>query len=469
MPQNTALVWLRNDLRLSDNPALSAAFKHSDQVTALYIHETDAGLRSPGGASRWWLHHSLQDLGRSLAENAVSLIVSTGKARHAIQAAIKDTGADAVFWNRRYAPAETGIDLVIENMLKADGVSVQTFAANVLAEPWTIKTKTGTPYSVYTPFWNALKATDIAAPLRAPAAKNPVQSDPSDTDYTEPRWAAKLGAHWHIGEAAAQKIMAEFLDDRLDDYAQGRDFPAREATTKLSPHLRFGEISPRQIWHAAQALAQREHGMAEAVNKFLSELAWRDFNYHQLYHREDIATVPMQAKYDDIPWRRSSVDLRAWQRGKTGFPLIDAGMRELWATGFMQNRIRMLTASLLAKNLLIDWRLGEQWFWDCLCDADGANNPGNWQWVAGSGLDAAPYFRIFNPVVQGERFDADGLYVRQWVPELAKLPDKWIQQPFAAPPEILAKAGVVLGDTYPRPIVDLKLSRTRALGAAKRG
>jgi deoxyribodipyrimidine photo-lyase len=469
MPQNTALVWLRNDLRLSDNPALSAAFKHSEHVTALYVHETDPGLRPPTGAARWWLHNSLQDLGRNLAAHGVRLLVSTGKTRHAVQAAVKQVGASAVFWNRRYAQPEIGLDLVIENMLRSDELTVQSFAANVLAEPWTIKTKTGTPYSVYTPFWNTLKASDIATPLRRPSGDEPIASHKVDTDYTEPKWAAKLAPHWQIGEAAAHKILADFLDDRLDDYAQGRDFPAREATSKLSPHLRFGEISPRQVWHATQALAQREPRMANAANKFLSELAWRDFNYHQLYHRQDIATVPMQAKYADIPWRHAPADLKAWQRGQTGLPLVDAGMRELWATGFMQNRVRMLTASLLAKNLLIDWRLGEQWFWDCLVDADGANNPGNWQWVAGSGLDAAPYFRIFNPVTQGERFDADGRYVRQWVPELAALPDKWIQQPFAAPQDVLDKAGVVLGDTYPRPIVDLKLSRERALDAAKNG
>jgi len=467
MPQNTALVWLRNDLRLSDNPALSAAFKHSEHVTALYINETDPGLRHPGGASRWWLHHSLQDLSHRLAEHGVQLIVSTGKACQSIHAAISETGADAVFWNRRYSAGEIGVDLVIENALKAKGVAVQSFAANVLVEPWAIKTKTGNPYSVYTPFWNALKALDIASPLRAPAARTSVQSHAVDADYKQPQWARKLQDHWQIGEAGAHSVLTSFLDDRLDDYAQGRDFPARASTSKLSPHLRFGEISPRQIWHAAQALAQREPGMTDAVNKFLSELAWRDFNYHQLYHRDDIATVPMQAKYADMPWRQAPDNLRAWQRGQTGMPLIDAGMRELWATGFMQNRIRMLTASLLSKNLLIDWRLGEQWFWDCLCDADIANNPGNWQWVAGSGLDAAPYFRIFNPVVQGERFDADGAYVRQWVPELSSLPDKWIQQPFAAPPEVLAKAGVTLGNTYPHPIVDLKLSREQALEAMR--
>ncbi|MDB5537032.1 MAG: deoxyribodipyrimidine photolyase, partial [Devosia sp.] len=267
MPQNTALVWLRNDLRLSDNPALSAAFKHGDHVIALYVHETDPDLRAPGGASRWWLHHSLQDLGKSLAEHGARLIVSTGEARQAVGAAVSDSGADAVFWNRRYAPAEVAIDLVIKDALKAGGIPAQSFAANVLVEPWSIKTKTGNPYSVYTPFWNTLKASDIAAPLRTPVAKRPLRPEPVDADYAKPKWAAKLDSHWQIGESAAHKTLSDFLDDRLDDYAQGRDFPAREATSKLSPHLRFGEISPRQIWHAAQALALREPGTADAVNK----------------------------------------------------------------------------------------------------------------------------------------------------------------------------------------------------------
>ena len=463
----TALVWLRNDLRLGDNPALGAAFELGGPVVAVYVHETDPTLRAPGGAARWWLHHSLRDLGLQLAQLGVSLLVRSGPAQECVRQARRETGAAAVLWNRRYGPAERAIDATIKSGLQADGIAVTSFAGNVLAEPWTIKTRTSTPYSVYTPFWNTLKATDIAVPLRAPPARTGIRREAVDGAYREPKWATKLKAHWRIGEAAAHATLADFLDDRLSDYPVGRDIPAREATSRLSPHLRFGEISPRQVWHAGLALAQREPARAEAVNKFLSELAWRDFNYHQLYHRDDIAVVPMQGKYAELSWRHAPEELQAWQAGQTGFPIIDAGMRELWATGFMQNRVRMLAASLLAKNLLIDWRLGEHWFWDCLLDADGANNPGNWQWVAGSGLDASPYFRIFNPVTQGERFDADGRYVRQWVPELAKLPVEWLQQPFAAPAETLRAAGIELGHTYPRPIVDLKHSRQRALDAAK--
>ncbi|KKB83771.1 deoxyribodipyrimidine photolyase [Devosia limi DSM 17137] len=460
-----AIVWLRNDLRLADNPALLAAVKSADSVTALYIHETGP-VRAPGAAARWWLHHSLADLGNALAERGIPLVTASGDAPQCLADAIASTGASAVFWNRRYAPQERAVDAGIKDWLKRDGVQVVSFAANVLIEPWDIATGQGKPYSVFTPFWRALKQRDIPTPLPRPEGDR-IAPTAIAADYQQPAWASKLAPYWRIGESGAREALADFLDERLEDYKLGRDFPAATVTSRLSPHLRFGEISPRQVWHAAMALAQREPGLAEAVDKFLSELSWRDFNYHQLYHRDDISTVPMQAKYAGIKWRHAPDDLKAWQTGQTGFPIVDAGMRELWETGTMHNRVRMLVASLLAKNLLIDWRLGEHWFWDCLLDADVASNPGNWQWVAGSGLDASPYFRIFNPVVQGERFDASGDYVRQWVPEIADLPDKWVHQPFAAPAEVLRQANVVLGETYPVPIVDLKTSRERALAAAK--
>ena len=461
-----AIVWLRNDLRIADNPALLAAAKSADSVTALYIHETNGSVRAPGAAARWWLHHSLVDLGKALAERGIPLITTSGDPQHGLAQAIATTGAASVFWNRRYSPQERAVDQDIKDWLKRDGLHAESFAANVLIEPWDIATGQGKPYSVFTPFWRALKQRDIPAPLPRPEGDS-IAPTAIDADYQQPAWAPKLAPYWSIGETGAREALADFLDERLDNYKLGRDFPASTVTSRLSPHLRFGEISPRQVWHAAMALAQREPGMAEAVDKFLSELTWRDFNYHQLYHRDDISTVPMQAKYAGIKWRNVPHDLKAWQRGQTGFPIVDAGMRELWETGTMHNRVRMLVASLLAKNLLIDWRLGERWFWDCLLDADVASNPGNWQWVAGSGLDASPYFRIFNPVVQGERFDASGDYVRHWVPEIAGLPDKWVHQPFAAPAEVLRQANVVLGETYPRPIVDLKSSRERALAEAK--
>ncbi|MBD8064891.1 deoxyribodipyrimidine photo-lyase [Devosia sp. PTR5] len=465
MTKTTALVWLRNDLRIADNPALAAAVAESESVTALYIHETDPSLRAPGGAARWWLHHSLEDLGHRLAEKGIPLVVEHGAAADTLDEVLRDTGARSVHWNRRYAPSEREIDATIKTRLGHRQVKVHSHPGNVLVEPWLIATKEGHPYSVFTPFWSTLKTKDIAALLKAPSGGGSARPSGLFDRYTQPRWAKKFAQHWAIGEAAAIDRLHDFLDESLDDYPTGRDFPARDVTSRLSPHLRFGEISARQVWQAAKARSHAHPGLANAVEKFLSELAWRDFSYHQLYHREDIAKVPMQPKYGRMAWRNSARDLQAWQRGQTGIPIVDAGMRELWETGYMHNRVRMLVASLLSKNMLLDWREGEAWFWDCLVDSDVANNSASWQWVAGTGLDASPYFRIFNPVTQGGRFDADGSYVRRWVPELAALPNKHLHDPAAAPPEVLAQAGITLGLDYPTPIVDLKASRERALAA----
>jgi deoxyribodipyrimidine photo-lyase len=374
-------------------------------------------------------------------------------------------GVTALFWNRRYGPAEREIDTAIKARCLRQGVEAHSYAGSVLVEPFALSTGAGKPYSVFTPFWKTLKQQDIPAPLPRPKGQAAIEAPQVDVEYQSPRWAEKLARHWEVGEAAARERLDDFLDDAVERYPEGRDIPGDAATSRLSPHLAFGEISPRQVWHAAQAVAQHAPEKAAAIDKFLSEVAWRDFNYHQFYHRENIATEPMMAKYRGLPWRDDAAGFNAWTTGRTGFPIVDAGMRELWETGTMHNRVRMLTASLLAKNLLVDWRLGEQWFWDTLVDADPASNPGNWQWVAGSGLDASPYFRIFNPVVQGERFDAKGDYVRRWVPELAGLPDEWVQKPFEAPSAVLSRAKVDLGKTYPHPIVDLKGSRTRALEA----
>lgn len=464
----TAIAWLRSDLRIADNPALSAAASHGDKVVALYIHEEDPGVRPPGSAGQWWLHQSLVSLAADLASIGIVLEVRRGLAGAVIDAIVEQRKADAVFWNRRYAPGERTVDEAVKDQLKSRGVKAESFAANVLHEPWTIQTGQGKPYSVYSPFWKTLRGMSIEAPLRRPAAREAIEPPVVDADYRQPRWADKLGQHWSIGEAAAHKSLSDFLDDKVADYPAGRDVPAQNATSRMSPHLRHGEISPRQIWHAAMSASHAHHGRAAMIDKYLSELGWRDFNYHQLYHREDIATKPMQPKYAGMQWRDAPDDLAAWEAGQTGIPMVDAGMRELWETGYMENRVRMLTASLLTKNMLIDWRDGEAWFWDCLVDGDMANNPGNWQWVAGSGLDAAPYFRIFNPVTQGEKFDSSGLYVRQWMPELAQLPDKYVHRPSEAPAEVLQAAGVSIGGNYPAPIVDLKATRTRALEAADR-
>lgn len=465
---STSIAWLRNDLRIADNPALSAAVQAGETAVAVYVHETTKGVRPPGAAARWWLEQSLETLGAALAARGIALVVREGDALAILPGLAAELNAGAVFWNRRYAAGERDADAAIMIALKYNGIAVRSFAANLLVEPWEIATGQGKPYSVFTPFWKTLRDMAIAAPLRRADGGKAIAHRPDRSHYRAPAWSGKLAPHWAIGEAAAHERLVTFLDEHLDSYAQGRDFPAKDATSRQSPHLRFGEISARQVWHAAQAIAHADHARQEAVDKFLSELAWRDFSYHQLYHRADIASVPMQPKYADMAWRDAAADLAAWQEGRTGLPIVDAGMRELWATGYMQNRVRMLAASLLTKNLLIDWRLGEQWFWDCLVDADVANNPASWQWVAGCGLDAAPYFRIFNPVTQGERFDAEGDYVRRWVPELAKLPDEWIHRPSEAPRQVLSKAGVIIGETYPAPLVDLKASRVRALEAASR-
>ncbi|WP_152658720.1 cryptochrome/photolyase family protein [Devosia chinhatensis] len=458
-----ALVWLRNDLRLSDNPALVEGCK-LDETIAIYIHATDKGLRPEGGAARWWLNRSLNSVAADLAKIGVKLKVECGLSLDVLKRVAGETGADSVHWNRRYGPDARELDKTIKASLREDGLDVSSHEGNVLAEPWTVETGQGKPYSVFTPFWKTLKAKDIARPLPAPRGKS-IKSDAVDTDYVEPAWAEKLQHYWHHGEKAALSALDDFLEDKVEDYPEGRNVPAKDVTSRLSPHLRFGEISAREIWHRALAYAHAKPSKAGAIDKFLSELAWRDFSYHQLYHRDDISKVSMQPKYEGLEWRNAPKQLTAWSKGATGFPIIDAGMRELWETGYMHNRVRMLVASLLTKNMLIDWRRGEDWFWDCLVDADEANNPASWQWVAGSGLDAAPYFRIFNPVTQGERFDGAGDYVRRWVPELGKMPDKWVHKPFEAPEEVLKSAGVVLGRTYPNPVVDLKSTRARALEA----
>lgn len=461
---STALVWLRNDLRLADNPALYAASRAHARVVALYIHETEDTLRPIGAAARWWLHHSLNHLAHRLAAIGIELIVHEGRSGDVISRCAQSVGAGSIHWNRRYGPSERAVDAKLKDRLRSDGFAVTSHPGNVLLEPWLIQTGQGRPYSVFTPFWKALRDQHIAAPLPAPSGTSQPAAD-VDGDYCAPDWSAKLVPYWAIGETAAADQLVAFLAERVADYPDGRDVPSKEVTSRLSPYLRFGEISARQVWHAAQAHAHAQPGQAGAIDKFLSELAWREFSYHQLYHRPDIAKTPMQAKYRDLKWREAPEQLKAWQQGKTGIPIVDAGMRELWETGHMHNRVRMLVASLLTKNLLVDWRHGEGWFWDCLVDADEANNPASWQWVAGCGLDAAPYFRIFNPVTQGERFDTAGDYVRRWVPELARLPDRYIQAPSTAPDDVLRCAGLTLGVDYPNPIVDLKTSRQRALDA----
>jgi deoxyribodipyrimidine photo-lyase len=463
------LVWLRDDLRLADNPALHAAGESGRPVAVLFLlDEESPGLRPYGGAQRWWLHHTLAALARSLEEIGGRLILRRGPAATLVPALAAEIAASAVHWNRRYGPASS-VDLAVEAALARGGIAARTFKASLLFEPDEIRNKSGEPFRVFTAFWRAaLAAPEPRAPLPAPSRLSPLPHSPASDPLAAwslppaaPDWAAGFRDHWVPGEAGAASQLRAFAADGLAGYADRRDRPALAATSRLSPHLRFGEVSPFQVWDRLRRLPPSEDS-----GKFRSELGWREFAWHLLDAFPDLATRNFKPDFDRFPWRAPDpAALAAWRRGQTGYPIVDAGMRQLWQTGWMHNRVRMIVASFLTKHLLVDWRVGEAWFWDTLLDADPASNPFGWQWVAGSGADAQPYFRIFNPVLQGEKFDPDGAYVRRFVPELAALPDRFIHRPFDASPLELAAAGLHLGTDYPAPIVDHAAARAGALAA----
>ncbi|KFF59611.1 deoxyribodipyrimidine photolyase [Cryobacterium sp. MLB-32] len=445
------MVWFRDDLRLADHPALHQAMTRGAPVVAVFVlDEESPGVRPLGGASRWWLHNSLLSLTASLARLGVPLVLRRGPAETIITELAAATAASAVYWNRRYGQAERDVDTRVKARLRTAGTEAQSFAGSLLFEPWTIQTGQGNPYSVFTPFWRACLAAPLPrAPHPAPGSlarwPGEVPSDDLATwhlEPTRPDWADGLRALWQPGEASAQERLADFLHESLGRYADERDLPAEDATSRLSPHLRWGEVSPYQVWHETRLASEGLTGSAaKGAVRFLTELGWREFSYHVLFHAPQIATDNWKPDFDAFPWQPLDQNaLEAWQQGRTGFALVDAGMRELWRTGTMHNRVRMVTASFLTKNLLIDWREGERWFWDTLVDADPASNPASWQWVAGSGADAAPYFRIFNPELQFAKFDPHQSYVRANVPEWGT-------------------------DAYPEPIVDLGETRRAALAA----
>jgi deoxyribodipyrimidine photo-lyase len=472
------IVWFRDDLRLSDHPALHAASRTGAPVICLYVFDEASRAREVrplGGAARWWLAQSLRALQTSLRAAGSALVLRKGRATTIIPELAQETGASAVFWNDIAQAPHEAIAGDVARALHAVGIGSQRFPGDLLVAPSGIRTKDGRGLRVFTPFWRRVQGLgDPPAPLPAPRSLLPVQdvaSEPLEGWQLEPRtpdWAGGLRETWTPGETTARQRLADFLAHGIKGYADNRDRLDRDGTSKLSPHLRFGEISPRQLWHAARFAAAEQPALTPDIEKFLSELGWREFCRHLLFDVSDLATRNLQGAFDAFPWTQDEAGLRAWQRGRTGYPIVDAGLRELWHTGVMHNRVRMVAASFLVKHLLIDWRQGEAWFWDTLVDADAGSNPANWQWVAGSGADAAPYFRVFNPVLQGEKFDPDGAYVRRFVPELAALPAPLIHRPWTASPLELAAAGIELGSSYPAPIVDHKVGRERALAAYAR-
>lgn len=465
------LVLFRSDLRVADNRALHAAAATGKPILPVFILDDESeGVRPRGAASRWWLHQSLEALSGEMEKLGAKLLLLKGKQNDIVHDLIERTGANTVFWNRRY-DAACERDQELKTELQDQGLTVESFDGMLLHEPTRLTTGSGTPFKVFTPFWRALDGLgDPRDPASRPRKLRALDKTPRgdtlkswDLLPTRPNWAKEFAENWQPGEKGAHAALDEFLDHAIDGYAKGRDLPSEPATSRLSPHLAAGEITPFQIFHA---LRSRKIDAPHAeIAAFRRELGWREFNHHLLFHNRDLATKNYNKSFDAFEWHHSKADARKWQQGMTGYPIVDAGMRQLWRTGWMHNRIRMVVASFLIKHLVIDWRDGEKWFWDTLVDADIANNPGNWQWVAGSGADASPFFRIFNPILQGEKFDPNGDYVRSFVPELADMPAKYIHKPWEAPKEVLAKAGVKLGNTYPVPMVDHKEARDRALSA----
>ena len=469
MPANTVIMWFRQDLRLSDNPALLNAIQQGRVLPVFILDEGNDW--SIGGASRWWLHHSLLALNESLQGN---LWILCGDAAELLPQLAREHSASHAFWNRCYEPSIIRRDSLIKEQLTAVGITATSSNGSLIWEPWENLKQDGTPYKIFTPFYKYAIANN------PPAAPSPAANANFDTVkclqgknriddlnlLPEINWYEQIASQWQPGELGARQRLQNFTENGLYDYRDGRDYPAKRSVSMLSPHLHFGEISPREAASVVKQAGDIDSNEEQAAH-FIRELAWREFSYYTLYHFPHICQQNMKSQFDRFPWVKDQKSLCLWQQGQTGFPLVDAGMRELWQTGTMHNRVRMIVGSFLVKNLMIHWLEGARWFWDCLLDADLANNSCSWQWVAGSGADAAPYFRIFNPVTQSTKFDPEGSYIRKYVPELNGLSNKAIHDPSSAAASELEKAGVILGEHYPRAIVDLKESRVRALDAYK--
>ncbi len=464
---SSTIVWFRNDLRLADNAALAAAIQCREPIIPVFIWSPqEAGEWSPGGAAKWWLHQALKSLAADLAARNIPLIIRTGASLQVLRELIEASGAVRIFWNRRYEGPQRAVDATVKRALREQGIEVQSFNSALLNEPHTVATGGGQPYKVYTPYWKKVKDRAIEAPIepRLEAMQSPaVWPHSIALEHLElmpqVNWHVGLEAAWEVSEAAAQRRLAGFLKGAVNAYHVDRDRPDYAGTSCLAPYLRWGQIGPRQI-----VAALRKHCDLSAAGPevYLKEIYWREFAYHVLYHFPHTPDQPLRAEYADFPWQNDTVMLQAWQQGRTGYPIVDAGMRQLWQTGWMHNRVRMIVSSLLVKHLLQDWQAGARWFWDTLVDADLASNTLGWQWSGGCGADAAPYFRVFNPILQGQKFDPDGSYVKRYVPELQNLPRAYMHEPWQAPRAVIHSSGA---DAYPSPIIEHQAGRARALAA----
>ncbi|MGB1128156.1 MAG: cryptochrome/photolyase family protein [Opitutales bacterium] len=470
MSSGPTILWFRNDLRLADNTALAAALEAGGPIIPLYIHDPEASADwASGSASNWWLHHSLVSLEKSLQAGGGRLVIRAGQTAKLLDELVATTGATAVYWNHRYEGPLRELDASIKKRLFDAGIEVKTFNSSLLVEPHTVSTGGGQPYKVYTPFFKAVKDRPVPEPVvpNLDALSFPESLPPSETLASigllpEVHWSGEMEAIWDVSEAGAQARLERFMEQAVDRYDVDRDRPDMEGTSALSPYLHFGQIGPRQIVAALKAKADLS---AKGPFVYLKEVYWREFAYNVLYHFPHTANEPLRPEFNDFPWKRDDDLLEAWQRGQTGYPIVDAGMRQLWRTGWMHNRVRMIAASFLVKHLLHSWKEGAIWFWDTLLDADLASNSLGWQWSGGCGADAAPYFRVFNPIIQGKKFDPEGAFVRRFVPELGRLPDEYIHTPWEAPPAVLSRAGIELGASYPRPLIEHDQGRKRALAA----
>ena len=465
--------WFRNDLRLGDNPALYDASLNSEgQVLPLYTWNPDGDEPWPlGGASKWRLHHSLIALDEALRKKGTRLIIRAGHPLDIITEIANQTGAQAISWNRRYEPHLIELDRNLKRQLEELGFQVTTKNGHLLNEPWTISTQQSKPYQVFTAYWKACLRHEPGEPLPGPHTLKPVpdsiSSDKLETLRLRPAipWDQSFKGHWNSGTEAAKHDLQNFFNARLKDYSEARNRLDILGGSGLSDHLRWGEISARQVWQETKRQLINRPELKSVADKFLSEIGWREFAYHLLYHFPNTPTEALRTPFQDFPWQHDSGTLAAWQKGQTGYPVVDASMRCLWTTGSMPNRARMIVASFLTKHLLIPWQRGAEWFWDTLVDADLASNTLGWQWTAGCGADAAPYFRIFNPVTQAEKFDPEGQFIRTWIPELAPLPMSLLAQPWKLSASQAQAYGIELGRDYPHPIIDHQKARVRALRA----